>query len=136
MRAGKVMADADVAEAHFHRAKGYSHEAVKIFMPAGAAEPVYAPYTEHYPPDERAARFWLMNRQRHLWTERREFTGKDGEPLFDRLMNMTDAQRIAEAALVLEQFKEQVRIAREAGEFDRLKTGVIDGEATEVVEEK
>ena len=77
-----------------------------------------------------------MNRQRHLWTERREITPADGDPLLQRLANMTDAQRIAEAALVLEQFKEQVRIAREAGEFDRLKTGVIDGEATEVVEEK
>jgi len=77
-----------------------------------------------------------MNRQRHLWTERREFTGKDGEPLFDRLMNMTDAQRIAEAALVLEQFKEQVRLAREAGEFDRLEADLIEGEATEIVEKK
>ena len=95
------------------------------------ASPEGAAPRTRVPPDERAARFWLMNRQRHLWTERREFTGKDGEPLFDRLMNMTDAQRIAEAALVLEEFKEQVRIAREAGEFDRL---VIEGKAEEVEE--
>jgi len=77
-----------------------------------------------------------MNRQRHLWTKPQEITPADGEPLFQRLANMTDAQRIAEATLVLERFREQVRIAREAGEFERIETDLIEGEATEVVEEK
>jgi hypothetical protein len=35
-------ADATVAKSLYRRAKGYSHKAVKIFMPAGATEPVYA----------------------------------------------------------------------------------------------
>ena len=36
----------------YQRAKGYSYDAVKIFMPAGADKPVYAPYVEHVSPDE------------------------------------------------------------------------------------
>jgi hypothetical protein len=39
-----------------------THDAVKIFMPAGAKKPVYAPYVEHVPPDVTAAIFWLKNR--------------------------------------------------------------------------
>jgi hypothetical protein len=35
----------------YERANGYNYEAVKIFMPANRAKPVYAPYIEHVPPD-------------------------------------------------------------------------------------
>ena len=31
---------------------------MKIFMPANRAEPVYAPYIEHVPPDVTACIFW------------------------------------------------------------------------------
>lgn len=72
IKAGKVQADAEVAEKLFHRAKGYSHKAVKIFMPAGAEEPVYADYTEHYPPDTAAAFIWLKNRQGTKWRDKSE----------------------------------------------------------------
>jgi hypothetical protein len=33
----------------YQRAKGYSYDAVKIFMPANRAKPVYAKYIEHVP---------------------------------------------------------------------------------------
>jgi len=69
---GKIDADAEVAEKTFHRAKGYSHKAVKIFMPAGAKKPVYAPFVEHYPPDTQAASLWLRNRQPKLWRDKQE----------------------------------------------------------------
>jgi hypothetical protein len=69
LKRGKVDADAEVAEKLFRRATGYEHEAVKIFMPSGAAEPVYAPYTEHYPPDTTAGIFWLKNRRPDLWRD-------------------------------------------------------------------
>ena len=36
----------------YQRAVGYNYEAVKIFMPANRAKPVYAKYIEHIPPDE------------------------------------------------------------------------------------
>lgn len=80
---GKLVADADVAEKLYHRALGYSHKAVKIFMPAGAAQPIYADYTEHYPPDTQAASLWLRNRQSAKWRDKQEHehTGADGAPL-------------------------------------------------------
>jgi hypothetical protein len=51
------------------RANGYSYDAVKIFMPAGAKKPVYAPYREHVPPDTTAAIFWLKNRDPAHWRD-------------------------------------------------------------------
>jgi hypothetical protein len=68
---GKIPADAHVAAKLYHRALGYSHEAVKIFMPAGASAPVYAKYQEHYAPDTQAAQLWLNNRQPGRWKDRR-----------------------------------------------------------------
>lgn len=49
------------------RAIGFYHEAVKIFMPAGATEPVYAKYMEYVPPDVNACKYWLNNRKRKQW---------------------------------------------------------------------
>jgi transcriptional regulator with XRE-family HTH domain len=60
---GKEPADAEVARSLYQRAIGYEAQAVKIFMPAGATEPVYAEYIEHYPPDTNAASLWLRNRR-------------------------------------------------------------------------
>lgn len=67
---GKESADAKVAEKLYRRALGYSHDAVKIFMPQGADHPVYAPYIEHYPPDTQAASLWLRNRQPKKWRDK------------------------------------------------------------------
>jgi hypothetical protein len=78
---GKIFADAKVADRLYKRALGYSHDAVKTFMPAGAEAPVYAPYTQHYPPDTPAASLWLRNRQSGKWRERFERTGADGGPI-------------------------------------------------------
>jgi hypothetical protein len=86
VKAGRVIADANVADSLFRRALGWENpKAVKIFMPAGADEPVYAPYTEIVPPDTTACIFWLKNRRPDLWRDahRHEHTGKDGAPLPD-----------------------------------------------------
>src|SRR5260370_8956800 len=64
---GKIEADAHVAEALYRRACGYNQPAVKIFMPSGASEPVYAPYTKHSQPDAKAPLRFLMNRQPDVW---------------------------------------------------------------------
>lgn len=105
LKAGRDEADTRVAERLYSRALGYSHEAVKIFMPASAAEPVYAPYTEHYPPDTTAAIFWLKNRRPDLWrdVQRQEHTGKDGGPI---AMSVED-KRAAAKALLAETFGEK-----------------------------
>lgn len=73
---GKLLADAEVAEKLYQRAKGYSHEAVKIFNHQGVE--MVVPYTEHYPPDTQAASLWLRNRQPAKWRDRVEHTGADG----------------------------------------------------------
>jgi hypothetical protein len=52
----------------YERANGYSYDAVKIFMPAGADKPVYAPYVEHMPPDATACIFWMKNRMPERWS--------------------------------------------------------------------
>jgi hypothetical protein len=46
-----------------------NYGAVKIFMPAGAKKPIYAPYVEHIPPDVTACIFWLKNRRPDLWRD-------------------------------------------------------------------
>ena len=46
----------------YSRAVGYNYKAVKIFMPAGRAQPVYAKYIEPVPPDVTAGIFWMKNR--------------------------------------------------------------------------
>jgi hypothetical protein len=78
LKRGKRESDANVADRLYQRAMGYSHEAVKIFMPSGADKPVYATYTEHYAPDTTACIFWLKNRRPDLWrdVQGREHTGR------------------------------------------------------------
>jgi hypothetical protein len=72
IKTGKEVADTRVERSLYHRAVGYEHEAVKIFMPAGASEPVYAPYIERYPPETAAMIFWLKNRKPDVWRDKRE----------------------------------------------------------------
>jgi hypothetical protein len=81
IKRGKAEADANVAEKLYQRACGYSHPAVKIFMPQGAAEPVYADFTEHYPPDTQAASLWLRNRQPAKWRDKTVVGGDPENPL-------------------------------------------------------
>lgn len=68
---GRAAADAHVAQALYHRALGYSHPAVKIFLNK-EGQPVVVPYTEHYPPDTMAAIFWLKNRRPDLWRDKQD----------------------------------------------------------------
>lgn len=72
LKAGKDQADQRVVNSLYAKAIGYSHDAVKIFMPAGAPAPVYAPYREHVPPDTTACIFWLKNRDPENWRDKQE----------------------------------------------------------------
>lgn len=106
LKKGKDEADATVAQKLYHRATGYSHEAVKIVADAKSGAEHIVPFTEHYPPDTTAAIFWLKNRQRDKWRDRTEhdLTTKDEKlpaPIADntlvdafinRLKNDTDNQ--------------------------------------------
>ena len=42
---------------------------MKVFMPAGAKQPVVVHYTEHCPPDVGAAFIWLKNRDPDRWRD-------------------------------------------------------------------
>jgi len=57
---GKERADAEIAQALYHRAKGYQHPEDKIFNDSGV--PLIVPTIKHYPPDTGAAFIWLKNR--------------------------------------------------------------------------
>ena len=92
LKAGKDEADARVERALYHRAIGYEQEAVKIFMPTGAAEPVYAPYVEKIAPDTTAAIFWLKNRRPKEWRDKIEHTGPEGGPLQINLVRYSDPE--------------------------------------------
>lgn len=83
LNAGKEEADAKVERSLFQRATGYEQDAVKIFMPAGADKPVFAPYREAVQPDTTACIFWLKNRKPAEWRDKvlNELTGVDGAPI-------------------------------------------------------
>lgn len=83
---GKEIADAEIAEALFHRAKGYSHpedDIRTLSMGAAGSEIVITPTIKHYPPDTQAASLWLRNRQPELWRDKvqQEVTGPNGGPV-------------------------------------------------------
>lgn len=84
VRLGKEAADDRVERSLYHRAVGYSHEAVKIMQEKGV--PVLVRYTEHVPPDPGAAFNWLKNRRPNDWRDRKELTGEDGGPIRTRTL--------------------------------------------------
>ena len=81
IKAGKAVADAEVADKLYQRAKGYSHPEEKVFNNQG--EVVRAETVKHYPPDPTAAIFWLKNRQKKNWRDKHdlEHTGENGGPI-------------------------------------------------------
>jgi len=91
LKVGKEALDDRVERSLYQKAVGYKHEAVKIFMPAGASEPVYAPYIEHIAPDTTACIFWLKNRRQQQWRDVHKH--EHGEPgAFDGIDSMTAEQ--------------------------------------------
>ena len=78
---GKEPADDRVERSLYHKATGYTYDAVKIFNADG--NPLIVPYRAHVPPDTTAAIFWLKNRRPAEWRDKRdhELTGPDGGPM-------------------------------------------------------
>lgn len=68
LRAGKEVADANVADALYKRACGYSHPEVKVVTFEGKITDEKE-YEKHYPPDTTAALTWLKNRQGDKWRD-------------------------------------------------------------------
>jgi hypothetical protein len=74
LKAGKDIADERVERSLYQKAIGYEQDEVKIFMPGGASEPVYAPFRAKIAPDTTAAIFWLKNRRSQEWREKVDHT--------------------------------------------------------------
>lgn len=72
LKAGKASADNRIEMSLYHRAAGYTYDAVKIMQDKGA--PVIVPYREHVPPDTTAAIFWLKNRRKDEWRDKQEIS--------------------------------------------------------------
>lgn len=72
LKMGKEIADERVERSLYQRAIGYEQDEVKIFMPANAAQPVYAPFRAKVAPDVTAAIFWLKNRRGEQWRDKSE----------------------------------------------------------------
>lgn len=84
VKEGREEADAKVASSLYHRANGYSHQAVKIFNDRETGVTT-VPYTEHYPPDSTAMIFWLKNRRPDLWRDKTEHEHSAGAGLLETL---------------------------------------------------
>lgn len=95
LKAGKTVADDRVERSLYHKACGYSFESVKIFMPANASKPVYAPFREQVAPDTTAAIFWLKNRRKDEWRDRQELTGADGAALTVELVQFSKTKPVS-----------------------------------------
>lgn len=74
LKEGKISADAKVAHALYHRAKGYTHPEVHVSNYRG--EITLTPIIKHYAPDTAACMIWLKNRAG--WRDSREQDGGIG----------------------------------------------------------
>ncbi len=81
---GKKLAPSDVSLNLYRRACGYSHKAVKIFCLKNGLV-VKVPYTEHYPPDPKAAELFLTNRDPKRWKKRLDVKHELADGLAARL---------------------------------------------------
>ena len=100
------MADAEIAESLYNRARGMSLPAVKIFQGTPEGGPVIVPHQEHLPPDVGAAKLWLSRRQPDLWRERRQVDVSGS--LEHRLNQMTPEERAADAVELMERVKRRL----------------------------
>lgn len=92
---GKEAADKHVEQSLYHRAKGYSHDAVKILMTKDGD--VYREeYVEHYPPDTVACIFWLKNRRPDLWRDKVDVEHSGQVSLVDELKAARERAGITE----------------------------------------
>lgn len=86
LKAGKAVADIEVAEKLHSRATGYSwveEQAIKVKVGQNQERVEVVEVRREVPPDTTACIFWLKNRRRQHWRDKQdhELTGKDDGPL-------------------------------------------------------
>ena len=67
---GKDLADSEVINSLFNRAKGYDYSTSKEVVLDGKV--VILTETKHYPADPVSCFFWLKNRQRKIWKDKHD----------------------------------------------------------------
>ena len=72
IKAGKALADANIAQRLYERAMGFEHDSEEIKVADG--EVIRVPIRKIYPPDTTAAIFWLKNRRPDKWRDKTEQT--------------------------------------------------------------
>ena len=77
LKDGKAIADANVSESLYNRAKGYTD-----------------PDGKHYPPDPVSCIYWLKNRQRGKWKDKWEDTNDDERPISVNIKIRKDAPEV------------------------------------------
>lgn len=92
LKAGKEVADDRVERSLYQKAIGYEQDEVKIFMPANAPKPVYAPYRAKIAPDTTAAIFWLKNRRSQEWRDKVDHNHQSE----DGSMSLSGARKLSE----------------------------------------
>jgi predicted transcriptional regulator len=70
IRKGKMIADAEMADRLYQRGIGFSHPETHVSCFQG--EIILTELTKHYPPDTKAATYWLNNRRPDRWRNRVE----------------------------------------------------------------
>ena len=70
VKKGKEIADAEIAESFFNRAKGFEVDSEKVFCSDG--DIIRAKTKTYFPPDAGAALNWLKNRQKDKWRDKHE----------------------------------------------------------------
>ncbi|WP_245005036.1 helix-turn-helix domain-containing protein [Paraburkholderia sacchari] len=109
IKSGKSLADAEIADSLFNRAKGYEHDDLDLRVIGGKLRKTKI--TKHYPPDTTAAIFWLKNRQPEKWRDvtKTEITGRNGGPI--ETHELSDAERASRITALLDAAR-----ARRAGQ--------------------
>ncbi|WP_081135479.1 hypothetical protein [Halomonas sp. BC2] len=79
---GGALADAEVAHALFHRAKGAVVPETHVAQHQGQV--ILTDMERHYPPETAAARLWLKNRQPEFWKDKVELEEKPAIALVDK----------------------------------------------------
>ncbi len=76
IKAGKILADSNVADRLYQRALGFEHDSEEIKVADG--EIIRVPVRKIYPPDSTAAIFWLKNRRAKEWRDKQEIEQSGG----------------------------------------------------------
>ena len=95
LKAGKLEADATVADRLYRRACGYEHEVHKVLSDGRVVS-----FVERLPPDTTACIFWLKNRRADLW---RDAHKQEHEVTTRGVAELSPEERAARAVALLDE---------------------------------